>query len=196
MILTSIDYFSGTGFFNSIIEVERFINEISQLMNPKDEYYIEEQEIRIGEKFTSRIGSVFKMYGGIRATSGRVKLILQLPGSFCKRIENQKEAIKFLSEHLKATRIDIALDDYDRRINQSAIDKLGQLGHYKGVERYELQQFPIKRTTKKLSQRLKVETTMLEPIKSIFISNGIDRISNSFVKSLDCSSFSRTNNFF
>ncbi len=60
----------------------------------------------------------------------------------------------------------------------------------------ELQQFPIKRTTKKLSQRLKVETTMLEPIKSIFISNGIDRISNSFVKSLDCSSFSRTNNFF
>ncbi len=59
-----------------------------------------------------------------------------------------------------------------------------------------LQQFPIKRTTKKLSQRLKVETTMLEPIKSIFISNGIDRISNSFVKSLDCSSFSRANNFF
>lgn len=138
MILTSIDYFSGTGFFNSIIEVERFINEISQLMNPKNEYYIEEQEIRIGEKFTSRIGSVFKMYGGTRATNGRVKLILQLPGSFCKRIENQKEAIKFLSENLKATRIDIALDDYDRRINQSAIDKLGQLGHYKGVERYEL----------------------------------------------------------
>jgi patatin-like phospholipase/acyl hydrolase len=34
----------------------------------------------------------------------------------------------------------------------------------------KLQQFPIKRTTKKLSQRLKVETTMLEPIKSIFIS--------------------------
>ena len=59
-----------------------------------------------------------------------------------------------------------------------------------------LQQFPIKHTTKKLSQRLKVETTMLEPIKSIFISNGVDRISNSFVKSLDCSSFSRTNNFF
>ena len=53
-----------------------------------------------------------------------------------------------------------------------------------------IQQFLIKRTTKKLSQRLKVETTMLEPIKSIFISNGIDRISNSnrFVKSLDCSS--------
>ena len=46
---------------------------------------------------------------------------------------------------------------------------------------YQLQQFPIKHTTKKLSQRLKVETTMLEPIKSIFISNGIDRISNSFV---------------
>ena len=67
--------------------------------------------------------------------------------------------------------------------------------HLKG-EIQELQQFPIKHTTKKLSQRLKVETTMLEPIKSIFISNGIDRISNSFVKSLDCSSFSRTNNFF
>ena len=66
----------------------------------------------------------------------------------------------------------------------------------KPTARPTLQQFPIKRTTKKLSQRLKVETTMLEPIKSIFISNGIDCISNSFVKSLDCSSFSRTNNFF
>ena len=39
-----------------------------------------------------------------------------------------------------------------------------------------LQQFPIKHTTKKLSQRLKVETTMLEPIKSIFISNGFDHM--------------------
>ena len=59
-----------------------------------------------------------------------------------------------------------------------------------------LQLFSIKCATKKLSKRLKVETTMLEPVKSIFISNGINRISNSFVKSLDCTSFSRTNNFF
>ena len=61
---------------------------------------------------------------------------------------------------------------------------------------YDLQPFSIKCATEKLSKRLKVETTMLEPVKSIFISNGINRISNSFVKSLDCTSFSRTNNFF
>lgn len=60
----------------------------------------------------------------------------------------------------------------------------------------EIQIFSIKCATKKLSKRLKVETTMLEPIKSIFISNGIDRISNRFVKSLNGTSFSRTNNSF
>ena len=82
---------------------------------------------------------------------------------------------------------------WDRLSYANAIAVAGNYAYAVGDT---LQQFPIKRTTKKLSQRLKVETTMLEPIKSIFISNGIDRISNSFVKSLDCSSFSRANNFF
>jgi DNA relaxase NicK len=139
MLLTSIDYFSGTGFFDSVMNCEDFIDEITRLIKPRDEYYIESQEIRLGEKFTSKFGSVFKMYGGIKTTSDqRVKLALQLPGTFCQRFENQHEAIKFLGEHLKPTRIDIALDDYKRRISQKGIDKLGELGHYKGVESYEL----------------------------------------------------------
>jgi len=32
----------------------------------------------------------------------------------------------------------VAADDFKRRISQNAIDKLGELGHYKGVESYEL----------------------------------------------------------
>jgi hypothetical protein len=89
-----------------------------------------------------------------------------------------------------------ALWDLVPQIQGLLIGDKGYISSFLKTELRALQQFPIKHTTKKLSQRLKVETTMLEPIKSIFISNGIDRISNSFVKSLDCSSFSRTNNFF
>jgi WD40 repeat protein len=87
----------------------------------------------------------------------------------------------------------VALSSDGKTLDSGSADKTIKVWD---LDLNSLQQFPIKHTTKKLSQRLKVETTMLEPIKSIFISNGIDRISNSFVKSLDCSSFSRTNNFF
>jgi DNA relaxase NicK len=152
MILTSIDYYSGTGYFDSIIECENFIDRVSKLINPKDEYYIERQEIKLGEKFSNKIGSVFKMYGGLKTTSdNRVKLALQLPGTFCKQFEKQQEAIKFLGQYLKATRIDIAMDDFNRRISQNAINKLGELGHYKGVEHYELISSKVCQDAEKIS---------------------------------------------
>ena len=47
-----------------------------------------------------------------------------------------------------------------------------------------------------LSKRLKAETTMMKPIKSILISNSINSHSDSCIKSLNCTSFSRANNFF
>ena len=43
---------------------------------------------------------------------------------------------------------------------------------------------------KKLPKRLKADATMMEPIKSIFISNSLNRHSNCRIKSLDCTSFS------
>ena len=43
----------------------------------------------------------------------------------------------------------------------------------------DLQQIPIKPATKELPQRLKADATMMKPIKSIFISNSINRHSDS-----------------
>ena len=47
-----------------------------------------------------------------------------------------------------------------------------------------------------LSKRLKADATMMKPIKSILISNSINSHSNSCIKSINCTSFSRANNFF
>ena len=47
-----------------------------------------------------------------------------------------------------------------------------------------------------LPKRLKADTTMMKPIKSILISNSINSHSDSCIKSLNCTSFSRANNFF
>jgi hypothetical protein len=41
-----------------------------------------------------------------------------------------------------------------------------------------LQQIPIKPAAKELPQRLKADATMMKPIKSIFISNSINRHSD------------------
>jgi hypothetical protein len=81
MIVTSIDYASGTGYFDTMTEAESFIDSVAKLIHPKDETYIDTQGTRIGEKFQLNIGSVFKINGGIKTTSDdRIKIALQLPG--------------------------------------------------------------------------------------------------------------------
>jgi hypothetical protein len=61
----------------------------------------------------------------------------------------------------------------------------------------DLQHFASKPATISSSlNRLKKQTTMIKPIEIIFISNKINSHSNTFIKSIPGTSFSRTKTFF
>lgn len=136
---TSIDYLSGISKLDTLNQCEELLDDLARLINPKDEPFIEQKSIRLGTVYSLTIKSVWKMFGGIKKNrNDGYELLIQLPGQFCRKLENQSEAIKFFSENFRPTRIDIALDDYERRISQNAIDGLGKKGHYKNVDSYEL----------------------------------------------------------
>jgi len=139
MIEMAVDYLSGISLFDDMKSCEEFIDDLAGLMSPKDEIYIENKETTLGERFTMRVGSVFKMYGGIRVTKEeKIKLALQLPGQFCRRFGNEQEAITMFGETMRPTRVDLRLDDYKRRITQEGVNTIANKGHYKGVDSYEL----------------------------------------------------------
>jgi hypothetical protein len=138
MLQATLDYFSGVTHFESLAHCEEFLDDVARLISPKDEIFIEAKPTLLGENFNLRIGSIFKLYGGIRTENDKVKLALQIPGTFCRKLGNQREAVEMLANTLKPTRVDLALDDYQRRVTQNAVNHLGQKGHYKGVEHYEL----------------------------------------------------------
>lgn len=139
VLTASIDYLSGISKLDNLNQCEEILDDLAGLINPKDEPFIEQKSVRLGTVYSMTIKSVWKMFGGIKKNkSDGYELLIQLPGQFCRKLENQSEAIKFFSENFRPTRIDIALDDYQRRITQNAIDGLGKKGHYKGVNSYEL----------------------------------------------------------
>ena len=137
VLSTHIDYYSGTCYLNTLKEAEEFFDDLARMVNPRDELTIERKPRKLGEDYTWRIDSVWGIYGAMRTTQDRVKIGLQLPGEFCRKLENQNEAVQFFQEYTIPTRIDLALDDQKRRISQSKLNAIAKLGHYKGVDSYK-----------------------------------------------------------
>ena len=138
LLTTHIDYFSGTAIFDTMQEAEEFLyDHLAKMPTVEDELTIEKKPRLLGEHYQWSIDSVWKIYGGIRIKNNRVKLGFQLPGEFCRKIEDQNNALKIFRKYCEPTRIDIALDDRKRRITQSGVNKLGNVGHYKGMDSYK-----------------------------------------------------------
>ncbi len=137
MLLTHIDYYSGTAYLKNLEECDEFCHKLADLLEVRDEVTIEKRDRLLGEKFTYAVDSVWGMFAAYRQTPSNAKLAFQLPGEFCRRMVNQEEAIKFLWQTTHPTRIDLALDDYKRRISQEALNDIANLGHYKGVNSYK-----------------------------------------------------------
>lgn len=138
-LLSSIDYLSGVGKFNSLKNAEEFIDDLAGLLIIKDEPYIENKPVRIGQLYQMSVKSAYKMYGGLKSTiDDRWEMTIQLPGEFCRGMKNQQEGLETFCSELRATRIDCALDDRKRRISQSAVNTIGIKGDYVGVDSYKL----------------------------------------------------------
>ncbi|MEG4628664.1 hypothetical protein QUB56_03245 [Microcoleus sp. AR_TQ3_B6] len=84
-------------------------------------------------------------------------------------------------------------------VDSGSTDGSLKLSRSIGADKLELdlQHFASKPATISSSlNRLKKQTTMIQPIESIFISNKINSHSNTFIKSIPGTSFSRTKNLF
>ncbi len=137
VLKTHIDYYSGTAYLKNLEECEEFCHKLADLLETPDEVTIEKRDRMLGEKFNYAVDSVWGMFGAYRPTADKAKLAVQLPGEFCRKMQDQETAIKFLWENTHPTRIDLALDDDKRRISQKALNRIANLGHYKGVNSYK-----------------------------------------------------------
>ena len=139
MIKSSIDYLSGVGIFSTINQADNFIRELCNLLIKSDEYYIVQKPTKLGKQYSYRVGSVFKLYGGLRIVDDEyVEMALQAPGSFCRAMNCQKEGLKLFTSKMRVTRIDPTADDWSRRITQNAVNEIGNRGDYIGMESYKL----------------------------------------------------------
>lgn len=137
-VKTSIDFLSGVGSFATMNQTEKFIRSLTSLLLEGDEFFIDNKPIRIGKQYQLTIKSVYKLCGGIKVDEDRVELALQLPGTFCRAMENQEEGLRKFFESMRPTRLDGALDDGTRRISQEAVNTIGNKGDYVGVDSYKL----------------------------------------------------------
>lgn len=137
-LICKVDYLSGVGNFSTFGEMKAFLDGNAERLEPKDKFIFKNHGGILGERFNIGISSVKKMYGGYRQDDDCIRLILQLPGTFCSAMTNQHEHVQYFCTHLRPTRFDSAMDDYKRRVSQITVNQLGELGHYKGLNSYKM----------------------------------------------------------
>ncbi len=135
------DYFQGTCYFNSDLDLTACLDLICELLPIGDSWALNDKSLFCGQAFDYSFKSVRgKLYGGFRRESTQWKMILQVPGSYWSQLDS-RDYLTFLSFMLdcgfKPTRFDIALDDYERRIDFNSVKRIGELGNYRFVSRYK-----------------------------------------------------------
>lgn len=86
---------------------------------------------------STRFKSVAGLIGWLKKTDGWYYLRLELPGEFCQLVE-QQTLCQYLDFHqFRCTRLDIALDDYKRRVDFNTVKAAGDSGSYRLVEYFK-----------------------------------------------------------
>jgi hypothetical protein len=140
-IVVRPDYFQGTCYFESYLDLEACLDLICDLLPIGDSWSFLNKSLFCGESFNYSFRSIRgKLYGGFRREHQQFKMLLQVPGSYWSQLD-PSQYLSFLDFMLDCgfhpTRFDIALDDFDRRTNFNSVKKLGKLGHYRLVNSYK-----------------------------------------------------------
>lgn len=135
------DYLQGTCYFPSDLDLTACLDLICDLLPIGDSWALRDKPLFCGELFDHSFRSIRgKLYGGFRDEGQQFKMVLQIPGSYWAQLDSS-QYLSFLSFMLdygfNPTRFDIALDDYDRRIDFNSIKELGESGHYRLVNSYK-----------------------------------------------------------
>ena len=135
------DYFQGTCYFPSDSDLTACLDLICELLPIGDSWALRNKSLFCGESFDYSFRSIRgKLYGGFRQENQEWKMLLQVPGSYWSQLDPSQylSLLSFLLDSgFNPTRFDIALDDYDRRIDFNSIKKSGELGHYRLVNSYK-----------------------------------------------------------
>ncbi|MDJ0662876.1 MAG: replication initiation factor domain-containing protein [Crocosphaera sp.] len=135
------DYLQGICLVDYESEIKMILDSICDLLPIGDSWSLLNRSLFLGESFTTAFCSIRgKLYGGYRRQGTGYKILLQIPGSYWSQLEtiNYLPLIEQLTDYgVHFTRVDIALDDYNRRIDFNSVKQVGELGHYKLVNTYK-----------------------------------------------------------
>lgn len=130
-VTVALDYLRGTTYFDSSMLAYGFLDKVCQF--PRfDRWAFLGHSAFLGERYDQAFKSVVTGFsGGLRLdSSGKYKLLLDLPGSFMSSVSSLPLVRFLMSNSFKFTRLDIALDDYDRRISFQDVKKAGEDGAF------------------------------------------------------------------
>ncbi len=135
------DYLQGICLVDYESDIKKILDSVCELLPIGDSWSLLNRSLFLGESFTSAFSSIRgKLYGGFRCDDLGYKILLQIPGSYWSQLEssNYLTLIELLTDYgFHFTRVDIALDDYDRRIDFNSVKQAGELGNYKLVNTYK-----------------------------------------------------------
>ena len=140
-LVSRFDYLQGTFYCPNRKIIERLLDILCKFIFPADKWYWLKHGIYSGEKFDNAFQSVSgKFRGGFRWESGECRGIIFIPGSFLSKLTEHKQyrLVSGLSRlGLKFTRVDIALDDYHRRIEHDWVKEAGHSGLYQFFDKFD-----------------------------------------------------------
>lgn len=126
-----IDYIQGLGSCDNLESLKQILWKICRDTN--DKACFENKPFWSGISFSNSIKSPYGLRGGFESKDRKISYMLVLPGQWLQQLEGT-EIAKRLPKDFKLTRLDIALDDYKRRVKFDYLSKVARKGNYAFVE--------------------------------------------------------------
>lgn len=146
-----LDYIQGVFYVSSLPKLDYWLFRLGLLLDCPDQYWWAEHGLFSGESFSRAFYSCQGFRGGIRWDKSReaYKGILFISGDFLACLSDFKQfrLVKVLKRlRFQFTRVDIALDDWGRRINFDQVVSAGRLGLYRFCHSFDLRASKVSRS--------------------------------------------------
>jgi Replication initiation factor len=133
------DWLQGKLSFSSFFHFARFLD--SFLLPFGDRWSLTNSSFTCGQRFSVGFKSVGGLRGGYNLTPDGLDVLLQVQGSLLSSLgsEDQYSLVLSLQDAgCRFTRCDIALDDYDRRVNSRYLRSLAFRGAYRLLDSFRI----------------------------------------------------------
>lgn len=146
-VTVALDYLRGTCYFKSSDLAETFLDRICEFLSISDRWSMCGHSAFLGERYDQAFRSIVtKFSGGLRREkAGGYKLLLDLPGRFMSSVSSLPLVTFLVGNQFRFTRLDVALDDYDRRISFDDVRQAGESGNFLYLNYFEFLESSVHR---------------------------------------------------